>query len=348
MAKPLHAVDYFTQAEKHPPRPVCVLSGDDEFLKRQALLRLRRAVLGDGEGEADFSFTAFEGGRAELRDVLDELSTMAMFGGDKRLVVVREADEFVTRYRGELEDYVAKPRTGGILVLVVKSWPATTRLAKAVAKTGLHVDCNCPPSARLPRWLSAWAKREHNVQLSQACGEMLVEMVGTELGLLDQELAKLALAAGPGGKISADDLTQMVGSWRAKTTWAMLDAVLAGDVRGSLVELDRLLLAGESPVALLGQMASSLRRFAAATRLILQAEAAGQRVSLREALGQAGVKPFVLARAETQLRRLGRRRGGKLYRWLLDADLDLKGASAVPPRLIIERLFLRLAAAEAR
>ena len=122
----------------------------------------------------------------------------------------------------------------------------------------------------------------------------------------------------------------------------MLDAVLAGDVRNSLVELDRLLLAGESPVAILGQVAGSLRRFAAATRLILQAETSGRRVSLREALTQAGVKPFVLAKAEAQLRRLGRRRGGKLYRWLLEADLDLKGASAVPPRLVIERLFVRL------
>jgi hypothetical protein len=29
---------------------------------------------------------------------------------------------------------------------------------------------------------------------------------------------------------------------------------------------------------------------------------------------------------------------------LLEADLDLKGASAMPPRLILERLIVRLAA----
>ena len=44
---------------------------------------------------------------------------------------------------------------------------------------------------------------------------MLVEMIGPELGLLDQELAKLALAAGSGGTITADDLRQMVGALRA-------------------------------------------------------------------------------------------------------------------------------------
>ena len=83
---------------------------------------------------------------------------------------------------------------------------------------------------------------------------------------------------------------------------------------------------------------------AAATRLILQSEAAGRRTALRPALEQAGVRSFVLHKAEKQLRHLGRQRGEQLYRWLFQADLDLKGASALPPRLILERLIIRLAA----
>ena len=34
----------------------------------------------------------------------------------------------------------------------------------------------------------------------------------------------------------------------------------------------------------------------------------------------------------------------QLYRWLLQADLDLKGETHMPPRLILERLIVRLAA----
>jgi DNA polymerase III subunit delta len=51
-----------------------------------------------------------------------------------------------------------------------------------------------------------------------------------------------------------------------------------------------------------------------------------------------------LHKAERQLRRLGRHRGSQLYNWLLEADLDLKGQTAMPPRLILERLVLRLSA----
>ncbi len=346
MPKVLHAVDYLAAAEKHPARPVCVVFGDEPFLKRQVLTRLREQAA--GEDQADFSLSTFDGRTTELRDVIDELATVAMFGGGKRVVVVEEADQFVSRYRSELEDYVARPKPTGILILEVKSWPANTRLYKAVAGDGLQVDCSALPPARLTRWLTAWANQTHDVQLTKSAAELLVETVGPELGLLDQELAKLALSIGPGGKITPETVSRSVGSWRARTTWEMLDAALDGNVRQALVQLDRLLLAGESPVALLAQVSASLRRLAAATRLVLQAEAAGRRIGLGGALELAGVKRFVLQKAERQLRQLGRHRGSQLYRWLLQADLDLKGASALPPRLILERLIVCLAAPKAR
>jgi DNA polymerase-3 subunit delta len=110
-----------------------------------------------------------------------------------------------------------------------------------------------------------------------------------------------------------------------------------------MLQLDRILASGEQPVGLLGQISASLRRLAAATRLIIQAEAGRRRVSLGDALGQAGIRSFVLQKSERQLRLLGRQRGAQLYRWLLEADLDLKGDSAMPPRLILERLIVRIA-----
>ena len=340
--KPTPALDYLAQPDKHPPQPVCAVFGDESFLRRQAILCLRAAVLGGDDG--DFSLTTFEGRNTLFRDVHEVLSTVAMFGGGKRLAVVEDADDFVTRYRAQLEDYVARPSRSGVLVLDLDSLPSNTRLYKSIAAEGLLIDCSAPAPAKLCKWLAEWAKQHHHVQLPQAAAEMLVELIGPELGLLDQELAKLALMAGDEKKISPELVSRSVGGWRAKTTWEMLDAALDGNVREAMLQLDRLLASGEQPIGLLGQISASLRRFAAATRLVLQAEAAGRRANLREALEQAGVRSFVLQKAERQLRLLGRQRGAQLYRWLLQADLDLKGESAMPPRLILERLIVRLAA----
>ena len=55
--------------------------------------------------------------------------------------------------------------------------------------------------------------------------------------------------------------------------------------------------------------------------------------------------PFGRAAAEKQMRHLGRRRLGRLYDWLLQTDLGMKGCSPLPPRTLFERLVVELARA---
>jgi DNA polymerase-3 subunit delta len=343
MAKALPASEFLAQTTAEPCAPVCAVFGGDSFLKRQVAIRLRDQIL--GTDEADFSLTTCPGDTAAWRDVQEELTTVAMFGGGGRLVIVEDADEFVTRFRTQLEDYVQRPSRTAVLVLILDSFPSNTRLYKGVAASGWLIDCSVPTGARLTRWTTDWAAQTHKLKLAGAAAELLVEIIGPELGLIDQELAKLALVAGPDRKVSAEMVTQMSAGWRAKTTWVMLDAALDGNAAEALAQLDRLLSGGETPVGLLAQISASLRRLAGATRMVLQSEAAGgPRISVRFALEQAGIRAFVLQKSERELRRLGRPRAQRLYRWLLEADLDLKGASSLPPRLVLERLVLRLAA----
>jgi DNA polymerase-3 subunit delta len=344
MSKSIDAIDYLAKPQQRPPQPVCVLFGDESFLKRQILLQFREQVL-DG-ADAEFSLSTMAGPTAMLSAVLDELSTVALFGGGRRLVVIDQADDFVTRYRAELEDYVKRPRTTGVLVLDVQTWAASTRLYKAVAETGLQLECKFPTPARLLKWLGSYAQSQYQARLEPAAAEALVETVEPELGLFDQELAKLSSLAGAGGTITLAMVQSAVGGWRTRTTWDMLDAAAGGNAAQALVELDHLLSGGEVPISILAQISSTLRRFAAAARVIVQAESLGRRVSLRQALEEAGFKAFTLNKAEGQLRQIGRQRAGQLYHWLLEADLALKGASSSPARsrFVLEQLLVRLSA----
>jgi DNA polymerase-3 subunit delta len=343
VSKTVDALDYLAKPAKYQAAPVCVVFGEEAFLKQLVLGELRREVLGGEDGE--FSLARFEGRTCQAREVFDELSTVALFGGGRRLVVVDDADEFVSQNRPVLEDYTAHPKPSGVLVLDVKTWPKTTRLYKALDAGGLQVDCKPPTERSLHKWLISWAGKRHGTKLEGGAAELLVEIVGPELGLLDQELAKLAVSVPPGETIAEKLVRELVGGWRAQTAWEMLDAAAAGDSRSALAQLDRLLLAGENAIGILAQMSASLRRLAAATRLIEQAEKTGRRATLRQALEEAGFKPFVLGKAEQQLKQLGRQRGGQLYRWLLETDLELKGQSSLPPRVQLERLIVRLSSA---
>jgi hypothetical protein len=91
-------------------------------------------------------------------------------------------------------------------------------------------------------------------------------------------------------------------------------------------------------------MASTFRRFALAVRLYDSGERGGPSVSLRQALERAGMPPFKMADAERQLRQIGRPRARQLYRWLLAADLELKGYNSTKDRArrVLETLIVRL------
>lgn len=329
---------------KSPPADVpgvVVLFGDEAFLRRHASIALAKVVLGDEEDP--YGRTNYDGKNARLPAILEDLATRSMFGGTRRLVMVSDADELVAEHRAEWESYVAKPKKSGVLALCVKTWPSNTKLYKAVAASGLAIDCKTPTGAAIPRWLRDWASHAYSRKLSAAAAELMVDLVGPEMGILDQELAKLAALAGD-SPIDEKLVEEAVGGWRTKTTWDMLDAAAAGKAGEALKQLDRLLSGGETAVGLLAQMSWSLRKFAAVSRMLREAEAEGRSLPpLRTVLTAVGIKPFVLDKADAQFRQLGRTRASKLYRWLLETDMDLKGDSQLPPRVILERLIVRMA-----
>jgi DNA polymerase III subunit delta len=242
-------------------------------------------------------------------------------------------------------------------VLEVNNWLGTTRLYKALDKSGLQIECRAPQKSegkrkqpderRIAEWLIAWADTRHDAKLTRPAAQLLMELAGPEFGLMDQELAKLALFAGLGGTIKPELVRDVVGGWKTKTIWELLDAACDGKAAEALLQLDRLLQSTE-PQGLFGQISWSLRRFAAATRIFERAEGDGRRMPLRAALEQAGFRPWpkqALENAERQLKQMGRDRAGRIYQWLLEADLALKGSHSTShrARLVLEQLILRLA-----
>jgi DNA polymerase-3 subunit delta len=338
------ALTWLKKPAAHPPCPVTIVFGSEAFLVGQVVAQIVEQVVGADDGE--FARTTLSGTEALWRDVRDELDTVALFGGGRRIVVIEDADKFVSDYRSQLEQYVERPNPQSVLLLAVGTWPSNTRLFKAVDAAGLAIDCAIPSEGQLAKWLVERATSQYGRTLQPAAAEQLLELVEPRLGLLDQELAKLSNLVDDGESIGSELVEKTVGTWRTRTVWDMLDAALAGRTPEALRQLDRLLFAGEAPIAILGMISASLRRLAAATRLIEQSEGRGRRIRLNDALAEAGVKrwPKAMQQAEQQLRHLGRRRGNLLYRWLHDADLALKGPSSAPQRarIVLERLFVVL------
>jgi len=313
--------------------PLYVVYGDESFLKRQVIHAIKQRALGV---EADDSaLSTYAGETADFAAIFDELET-APFFTPRRLVIVEEADSFVTANRTLLEKKAPGPWPAtSTLVLEVKSWPANTRLAKMVADAPA-IACKSPPPYKLPEWCVRWAAEKHGQKLAMQAAQLLVDLVGPEMGLLDQEILKLATYVGDKKKIEIADVDVLVGQSRGENTWKIFEAISQGQAGTALTILDRLFDQGEEPFRMVGAFNMQLRRLAQAARLAVQG------MSLTAALEQAGVPPFAIRGAEQQLRHLGRARALRLYDWLLEANLGLRGG-ALPERTLLERLVVRLA-----
>lgn len=331
----MDALTFLDKNGKTRRQPFYVLSGDEDFLKRRVLALLPPLVVGDAEPE--YAVTTYPGDKTDFSTVRNELDSVSFFS-DRRLVIVDQADPFVTKFRPQLEAYVAEPSAAGVLVLDVKAFPATTKLAKAVPDAS-HIVCKGPPEYRLPLWSVEWCQTQYGKKLTTPAAQLLVELVGPAMGVLDQEMQKLKDFVGDRPTIDVADVDGLTGRSRAANVFKILDAVGDGKPTAALAILNGLFEEGEAPLAILGAMGAQLRKLARAARMY------NQGVSIDEALTKAGVPTWPQAReaARKQMKHLGGERLYKLYDWLLETDAGLKGGSPLPDRLQIERLIVRLA-----
>lgn len=310
--------------------PLYVLPGDEAFLKRHVLLALRARLF--GEDADDSAVSTYPGDQADFAQVFDELSTVGFFH-PRRLVVIDNADPFVTRYRTTLEKRVNHMPQTGCLVLDVKTWAANTRLAKLV-ESAATVVCKAPQSGNLTKWCVDWAASQHQKQLTGPAAALLADLIGPEMGQLDQEILKLAIYVGQRNRITDEDVDKLVGQSQAENTWKIFDFIADGQPGEALALLNRLLDQKEEPMRIIGALASHLRKLSLA--FLVHRNGKGLTASIQE----AGI--FKPKEAEQLMKHLGRRRLLKLHDWLLELNLDMRGGSPLPPRTILEKFLIRL------
>jgi len=330
----MHALSWLKTPAQSSFRPVNVLSGDDPYLKREVIQGIVRLAL-DGDDDPS-SVRRFEGSQAGLADVLDELRTLPFFT-KRRIVVIDEADPFITKYRKELETYVDHSSSSGVLILSVKSWPSNTKLAKIVEKSGIEISCSSPKEGDLANWLVALARDRCQCALSPDGARLLVELVGAEPGLLASEVEKLSVYVGTAARITREDVAKMVEAGRIETIWKALDAATTGQGAQALTYLDGLLASGEYPIRALAGMSTSLLKLHHAGKL------RAARLGLEDACKRAGIPPFAVSNVQKQHAHLGPARVDQIPESLVRADMDLKGGSVLDPRIVLEMLLLKMA-----
>jgi DNA polymerase-3 subunit delta len=321
---------------KDPKRlPVYALVGDEDFLKRHARERIISIAIGDED--PSFAVAVYAGDRLDFSTARNELETLP-FLAPCRVVIVEGADKFVTDNRPALEAYAAKPSAVGVLVLDVKTLPENTKLAKALPDAA-KIACKGPPVYKLGPWCVEWAKTAHKKKLATEAAELLIERVGGSMGLLDQELGKLANAVGGKPSISAEDVSAG-GPVEGADVFRILDAIGEGRPGQALSILEELFAEGEDPMAVMGPLTAQLRKLATVGPVGRGGQAGDGPGDGRGQRAQVGQGPDRVREAvETPRRRPAAQAAGLAGRDQLRAE----GGNPLPERVQVERLIVMLA-----
>jgi DNA polymerase III subunit delta len=206
--------------------PAYVVFGAEGFLKSQAIRRLLDGLL--KPDERAMCLSEYEGPGAELATVLDDLRTLP-FLGPRRVVILRDADPFITAHRQSLEDYLGSPSPTGTLIVECRTFQKTTKLYKRLSPLGGCIECEEMKAYELPAWLTDRSQKEYGKRLEPDAARSLVDHVGDSMGMLDGELSKLAVYVGNRGNITIGDVEKLVGHDREEKVFGILTAMAQGD-----------------------------------------------------------------------------------------------------------------------
>ncbi len=221
---------------------IYVVAGKNRFLVERECSRLLDELI--PQAEREMGLLCPDAVKADVTDVLDELRTPGFLAPSK-VVLLRDADGFVSEHREILERYFDKPSTSGALILTVSMWPKTTKLAKKLAGgVGKLISAGELKSWQLPDFAVQYAGEVHGKTLTKAAAGVLVEFTGDEPGAVAAEIDKLAMFAQARKGITAEDIRAVVSRNRLFDVFEVISAMTAGDAGQAVAKL-RMMFRGE-------------------------------------------------------------------------------------------------------
>jgi DNA polymerase-3 subunit delta len=266
--------------------------------------------------------------------VLDDFRTMTFFGG-KRLAIVESADAFVADNKDVLARYTESPSPVGVLVLVCNKKPdGRLKAVKNIEKNGDVVPCVPPKGKRAIGWVRDRA-RDLDKQMSYSAAQLLVDIVGNDLGQLDAALQMLSTYVGKQRSIGESDVAQTVDSEKSIEIWELMDGIATRDGKAALEALDRLLDRSGQEVARLSLIGTTLLRLRNVKRVMEMYGSADQVSKVLK------MHPFAAKKNVEQARKFSDEELARGLRRALEADILIK-SNRMEPRVAVEKLIAEL------
>lgn len=181
-----------------------LICGEDYLLERHLKRVLSQIV---DSATRDFNFEKYSAKDVSISQSLEKIKTFPMMA-DSRVVVIENFDHYKAE---DLEKMlpVLKEDLPTHMIFIASKTDKRTKFYKTFSQCGEVIEFKKPYRNQLADFLRQEAK-VLKVDLEVGVAELMVELVGTDLMSLIQELEKLSLYALPEKKVTKKDVQELV------------------------------------------------------------------------------------------------------------------------------------------
>lgn len=333
-------VDFWGKIKQRTLAPLYLLYGTETFLLNETLERIVRIALKDEE--RDFHLSMYDCEELPIEAAVEEAETLPFFG-EKKVVVVKNP-YFLTAEKGKekiehnlkkLEEYITSPSPFSIVIFVglYEKLDERKKITKRLMNEAEVFVASPLHEKELHRWISERVK-ENGVTVTEEAKDTLLQLAGTNLMILANELDKLALFVGQTGTIAKETVEMLVSRTLEQNVFVLVEKVVQRNISEALQVFYDLLENQEEPIKILSLLASQFRLLYQVKWLAAKGYGQQQIASLLK------VHPFRVKLALEQTALFSEHELMKIMYDLAEADYQMK-SSAMDKRLLMELLLIK-------
>lgn len=312
--------------------PLYLLVGPERYLRGLAAQEITEVALG-ATLIREFNEASFSLLTDSVQSAIAAAEQLPMMS-ERRVVRVRDFARLRDADEEVLIAYLGNPSPSTVMIFTADDLDKRKKSTKALLDACTVVDFSPLKDSEAKAWAKSYLKSLKSPVDDQVLNE-IINLVGTDVQTLANELDKLASAALDTGPITIELVDELIGRTRELSNFELGDHLLANNRKRALETLHRLLDDGAEPLMLIGLIAGNYHRLALGKHLLT-------RGGREEVFRNIAMPPFKRDGYISTLQRCDPKKIARGIQLTAAADLAIKTSQATP-RLQLEMLVCELA-----
>ena len=232
---------------------VYLIYGTEEYLIKQEVNNLKKQV-----NINDISYYDLD--NVSLKNIIDDANSISLFS-DKRMLIVENSSIFTgsSKKRNDinyLESYLEHPNNNTILIFTVNydKLDSRKKIVNLIKENGQIKEFNDNYDIK-----SIVKKMFDNYQINDKNIDILIDRVGRNLLLLEQEISKIKTYKGDNYNIEYEDIINLTNKSIDTDIFHLIDNIINKNKEKALESYYEMIKLGEEPIKIIVMLANQFR-----------------------------------------------------------------------------------------